>query len=92
MVSKNVYFLLITTCCYLDHASNLFQSLNIFPFFSFNNDSHFYVQITSYNAYFNDSETIYSHYLNYSEINYTKINKSQNIDFEGKLSVEANAI
>ena len=30
--------------------------------------------------------------LNYSEFNYTKIKKSQNIDFDGELSVEANAI
>ena len=30
--------------------------------------------------------------LNYSEFNYSKISKSQNIDFDGKLSVEANAI
>ena len=30
--------------------------------------------------------------LNYSEFNYTKINTPQNIDFDGELSVEANAI
>ena len=30
--------------------------------------------------------------LNYSEFNYTKINKSQNIDFDGELNVEENAI
>ena len=30
--------------------------------------------------------------LNYSEFNYCKISKSQNIDFDGELSVEANAI
>ena len=30
--------------------------------------------------------------LNYSEFNYSKISKSQNIDFDSKLSVEANAI
>ena len=30
--------------------------------------------------------------LNYSELNYSKINKSQNIDIDGELSVEANAI
>ena len=30
--------------------------------------------------------------LNYSEINYTKINAPQNIDFDSELSVEANAI
>ena len=30
--------------------------------------------------------------LNYSEFSYTKIKKSQNIDFDGELSVEANAI
>ena len=29
---------------------------------------------------------------NYSEISYTKINKSQNIDFDGELSVEASVI
>ena len=30
--------------------------------------------------------------LNYTEFNYTKINTSQNIDFDGELSVKANAI
>ena len=30
--------------------------------------------------------------LKYSESNYTKINTPQNIDFDGELSVEANAI
>ena len=30
--------------------------------------------------------------LNYSELNYSKICKSQNIDFDGELSVEANVI
>ena len=30
--------------------------------------------------------------LNYSEFDYTKINTPQNIDFDGELSVEANAI
>ena len=30
--------------------------------------------------------------LNYSELNYTKIDKSQNIDFGGELNVEAIAI
>ena len=30
--------------------------------------------------------------LNYTEFNYSKIIKSQNIDFDGQLSVEANAI
>ena len=30
--------------------------------------------------------------LNYSELNYTKINTPQNTDFDGELSVEANAI
>ena len=30
--------------------------------------------------------------LNYSGLNYSKISKSQNIDFDGELSVESNAI
>ena len=30
--------------------------------------------------------------LNYSEFKYTKVSKSKNIDFDGELSVEANAI
>ena len=30
--------------------------------------------------------------LSYSEFNYSKISKSQNIDLDGELSVEANAI
>ena len=30
--------------------------------------------------------------LNYSEFKYTKVGKSKNIDFDGELSVEANAI
>ena len=41
-----------------------------------------------------DLKIIFDHEapLNYSEFKYTKVSKSKNVDFDGELSVEANAI